>query len=527
MTSGRGWRLRQLLGALFGFSGLIVAAAALAGGLAFDHLTHQRDNLVNRIDPASSLSSQLLADYVDQETGVRGYDLSGQALFLGPYDSGRVAAGDTARRLAGLLPPGSPAGHLLAVVEQRAARWTSEFAVPAIASVSGGRLPVQPSDVSLEQGRNLFDSLRSSIADLQADLAREHQVAQASVVAASDQLLTVMVVALAVIVADGLLVWLSLRRLVVRPLAEVSADTRSVTEGQLTHEVRRAGPAEIAELASDIEAMRRRIFAEVEQVRQAREELEATNTELVRSNEDLERFAYVASHDLQEPLRKVASFCQLLEQRYGGQLDERGEQYIAFAVDGAKRMQNLITDLLAFSRIGRTTEKFVKIDMDDCLDQAVRNLAASIEATEASVRAEGPLPRVDGDRSLLVALLQNLIGNAVKFHGDQPPSVLVGCRPSPDEAQVFLWSVEDHGIGIESRFAERVFVIFQRLHGRDAYPGTGIGLALCRKIVEFHGGRIWLDTDFTGGTRFCFTLPMPPNEEVKDVRHADQSADSP
>jgi light-regulated signal transduction histidine kinase (bacteriophytochrome) len=268
--------------------------------------------------------------------------------------------------------------------------------------------------------------------------------------------------------------------------------------------------------------MRRRIFAEVGTAYDAQVRLAAANTELARSNEDLERFAYVASHDLQEPLRKVASFCQLLEQRYSDQLDDRGRQYIAFAVDGAKRMQVLINDLLAFSRIGRTTERFEEVSLDDCLELARHNLAAAVEATGADVRASTELPTVSGDRSLLVALLQNLIGNAIKFHGDATPEVEVAAQTAEGQ---WLMSVSDNGIGIEPRFAERIFVIFQRLHGREAYTGTGIGLAMCRKIVEFHGGRIWLDTDHRPGTRFFFTLPQIRTEENPDDRDAPEPAD--
>ena len=233
--------------------------------------------------------------------------------------------------------------------------------------------------------------------------------------------------------------------------------------------------------------------------------------DLARSNQDLEQFAYVASHDLQEPLRKVTSFCQLLQQRYAGQLDERADQYIEFAVDGAKRMQVLITDLLIFSRIGRTTEHFEPVSLQACLELAERNLAERIDETGADVEVIGDLPTVNGDRALLISLLQNLVGNAIKFHSEARP--LVRLSASHEDGD-WVMTVEDNGIGIEPRFAEKIFVIFQRLHGRDAYGGTGIGLAICKKIVEFHGGSIWLDVDYHPGARFRFTLPVP-TEEVR------------
>ncbi len=517
--------LRLLLGRLFAISGVIVVAAAAAGGVAFAHLSNERQALLGRIDPANILVSQMLADYVDEETGVRGYALTGQGLFLDPYGQGRASVAQVDDALGRLLPPGSPAGRRLNSVRQRAMAWNNQFALPVVAAISAHNRVYASSQ--LVRGKTLFDSLRSSVTGLQQDLQAERSGAKANLAMASDQLLTVMIVSLAVIVLTGLVIWIYLRRLVLRPLAAVGADARTVTEGDLVHEVGRTGPMEVAELAADIDGMRIRILADVGRAQAAQEQLESTNAELARSNEDLEQFAYVASHDLQEPLRKVASFCQLLEQRYSGQLDERGEQYIAFAVDGAKRMQVLINDLLAFSRIGRTSEHLTEVALTDCLEEAERNVASAIESTGAEIGVDGELPVVLGDRTLLIALLQNLIGNAVKFHGDDPPRVAIGCGPSPDEADRWLLSVADNGIGIEPRFAERIFVIFQRLHGRNDYAGTGIGLAMCRKIVEFHGGHIWLDTAYSRGTRFCFTLPVPAPEESSVEPDTAEPADRP
>jgi light-regulated signal transduction histidine kinase (bacteriophytochrome) len=299
---------------------------------------------------------------------------------------------------------------------------------------------------------------------------------------------------------------------VLGPLDSLGDQTRRVTAGEFDRPIEPVGPPEIMRLAGDTEAMRRRIRAELTAMEDAREllsiqkeELAAQAEELARSNTDLEQFAYVASHDLQEPLRKVTSFCQLLQRRYQGQLDERADQYIDFAVDGAKRMQALINDLLAFSRVGRTTEAFVEVDCDDVLDRALRNLETAVDDVGAEVLRR-PLPTVEGDPSLLTALFQNLVGNALKFRSEAPPRIEIGVEQLDGE---FSFRMADNGIGIDAAYAERVFVIFQRLHAKELYPGTGIGLALCKKIVEFHGGRIWVDTAVGSGTAVCWTLPVP------------------
>jgi light-regulated signal transduction histidine kinase (bacteriophytochrome) len=232
----------------------------------------------------------------------------------------------------------------------------------------------------------------------------------------------------------------------------------------------------------------------------ARADLIRRGEELARSNADLEQFAYVASHDLQEPLRKVSNFCQLLERQYSDGLDERGHQYIGYAVDGARRMQILINDLLDFSRVGRTTEQFAMVDMNSVLADAVSEVEHSFDDP---VRAE-PLPTVWGDYQLLVTLFGNLIGNALKYRSELEPRITV---TADDEDGLASFAVADNGIGIDPQYADRIFVIFQRLHLRDQYGGTGIGLAMCKKIVEFHGGRIWLDTTYQPGARFRFTLP--------------------
>jgi PAS domain S-box-containing protein len=232
-------------------------------------------------------------------------------------------------------------------------------------------------------------------------------------------------------------------------------------------------------------------------------ELRDRAAELERSNADLEQFAYVASHDLSEPLRMVAGFAQLLQKRYEGRLDADADEFIGYTVDGVNRMQALIDDLLAFSRVGRDRE-LGDVDAELVARRALEALSASLAETGADVEI-GDLPTVRGDERELGQLFQNLISNAVKFHGDEPPRVWVTAEAEAGGAE-WRFAVADNGIGIEPRHAERIFKMFQRLHGRDDYPGTGVGLAICKKIVEHHGGRLWVEPNVDGGSVFKFTL---------------------
>ena len=225
--------------------------------------------------------------------------------------------------------------------------------------------------------------------------------------------------------------------------------------------------------------------------------------ELMRSNSDLQQFAYVASHDLQEPLRVITGFTQLLAKRYQGKLDKDADEYIGHSVEGAMRMQRLINDLLLYSRVGTQGKPFAHASCEEVLATALANLRVVMEESEAVVTHE-PLPEVWCDGEQLVQLLQNLIGNGIKYRNSDRPRVHVSCRR---EGSQWLFSVKDNGIGIDSQYAERVFVIFQRLHGRDEYPGSGIGLAICKKIAEHHGGNIWVESELGKGATFYFTMP--------------------
>ncbi len=249
-----------------------------------------------------------------------------------------------------------------------------------------------------------------------------------------------------------------------------------------------------------------------EERRRAEIALEQHARELARSNADLQQFAYVASHDLKEPLRMVASYTQLLARRYKGKLGADADEFIGYAVDGASRMQALIDDLLSYSRIGTRANEPAPVRAGDSLDAALHNLRAAIEQSGAVVTHDA-LPEVAADGSQLVQLFQNLIGNALKFRGREPPRVHVAAERRGDAWEI---SVRDNGIGIASEYRDRVFVIFQRLHTRGEYPGNGIGLSICKKIVERHGGRIWIESADTGGSIVHFTLPVKPMLAYKD-----------
>jgi signal transduction histidine kinase len=224
--------------------------------------------------------------------------------------------------------------------------------------------------------------------------------------------------------------------------------------------------------------------------------------ELRRCNEDLEQFAYVASHDLQEPLRMVASYTELLAERYQGKLDERADKYIHYAVDGAKRMQRLLADLLVYSRVGSQGKPLAPVSAEAVVKGVVDRLAGAIQKANASVRV-GPLPTIQADERQLRQLFQNLIDNALKFQGETPPVVEIGAARLDDGWQFF---VKDNGIGIERSHMDRIFQMFQRLHERGKYGGSGAGLAIAKRILERHGGRIWLESEPGCGATFFFTL---------------------
>ncbi len=491
---------------------LVTTAGAVLGAVAIVRLSDARNTVLDRNGPAVLAQMLLSTALVDQESGVRGYALTGREEFLDPYRGGRAVEREQLVRLADLTTDEDMAAirRTTALVEERASAWRRAYAEAVIENVrasgpSAGETP------SPGVGRRAFDGVREALALQSAALERVRVAGRAHFKDMAD-FLTAAFAAIVVLVAVGIVgALVMLRVTTARPLRRLGRAVRRVARGEFDHRIERGGARDVVELIDDVDSMRKRIVEELSSLREAHEQLDEQARALARSNAELEQFAYVASHDLQEPLRKVASFCQLIEQRYGDQLDERGRQYVDFAVDGAKRMQQLINDLLAFSRVGRGAAEPPIVEGDVVLGQALASLAEAIDESGARIDA-GPLPRVRAEPALLAAVFQNLIGNALKFRADgRAPHVEVAAHRRDGE---WLFTCVDDGIGIEPEYADRIFMIFQRLHPKDAYAGTGIGLAMCRKIVEYHGGRIWLDTDNGDGrTTFRFTLPAIDIEE--------------
>ena len=493
--------LRRAFAAGAGLTALVLLVAIIAGSVSLARLTEARETLLDEIGPAVRANQSLEVALLNQETGIRGYALTRNAEFLAPYRDG-LADEAAALARASRLPPrpagggaGRRGGAGGAGLAQRVRR-----AGDRAASGVGGPGPGDRQDAVRRDPRAAWPTC-TAVLDARA-AGRPGQAQQRRRRAALGRHRIAVVIA-AFLAAAG--VGPAPRR----PRADraLADQVRGVVSGDVHREVRGSGPREIVELGADVDAMRVHISDEVDLLQEVNQRLDEQARDLERSNRDLEQFAYVASHDLQEPLRKVSSFCQLLQRRYGGQLDERADQYIGFAVDGAQRMQRLINDLLAFSRVGRTTPASRR---STCARSRLA-AAAQVETTRAELDGEivvGDLPRVQGDPALLRQLLLNLFGNGLKFHRpDVAPVVRVDARRDGE-----FWEFAVAG----QRHRRRARVRREDLRHLPAaarprgLPGTGIGLALVKKIVEFHGGRVWLDTGPRDepGTVIRFTLPV-------------------
>jgi signal transduction histidine kinase len=491
-----GWSLRRRVGTTFAAVAALLAVMLAAVVISLVSFLRKGNEVIYRWQPAAATSQNLLGDLVNQETGVRGYMLSRRIEFLQPYHEYRTKQIADTATLRGLLRDHPDLLGDLDRFTSATADWQQQTAEPLIAAVRAGSPPATGRiDTGADKAR--FDRVRAAAGTLMADVNQVTHAATGYRRTAAIVLVVALGITGAVIVATAATFWRGLQFWVLHPVNQLAYETREVAEGDPRRAIAPFGPPEFVDLGADVESMRRRIVDQLARAERAGEELR-------RSNADLEQFAYVASHDLSEPLRKVSNFCQMLERQYGDQLDDKARQYIGYAVDGAKRMQSLIHDLLTLSRVGRDRDRFTAVDTGAALAHALSNLDAEIARSGAGI-GHSDLPTVWGDEPLLVSLFENLVGNAIKYRAEEAPLVVVTAVADRSTA-TWSFAVKDNGIGIDAQYAERVFAIFQRLHLREQYAGTGIGLAMCRRIVEFHGGRIWLDTSEPSGATFRFTL---------------------
>ncbi|WP_329009153.1 sensor histidine kinase [Streptomyces sp. NBC_01601] len=504
------WTTRRWLrlGVTIAMSVLVLLGAT--GAWVLDRTASISDSLVDVRSPALTTSIRLESALLNQETGIRGYGLTGSTDFLQPYRRGLSQQKSYTRSLTRLLDGNAARLRDLKEVEDLIGRWQAQIARPVASSPPGKSSPLATENAS--KGKVTFDAVRTAMT-VQQDRLRADRVSARAELSSTMRLRNWIFTAIAaVIVALAVIVSEALRRGITEPLERIGADARTIAEGEFGHPITPTGPADLRQLGGEIESMRRRLVRELQFAEEARLRLDAQSADLKRSNAELEQFAYVASHDLQEPLRKVSSFTQLLQRRYGGQLDDRADQYIDFAVDGANRMQTLINDLLDFSRVGRVHHAHQSVDLNTVMKRTLTAISVSIEESGAVITRD-ELPTLFADSTQMGMLWQNLIGNAIKFRRPgETPAVHISAEPDGD---FWRFAVTDNGIGIAAEYAEQVFVIFQRLHTKDRYQGSGIGLAMCKKIVEFHGGTIFVDLEHTGGARIVFTLANRPPEPGK------------
>lgn len=501
--------LRRRTALLFLVAGLVIGTLALLMALSLARLDMATKERVDRLGPALLESEVLARSYSDQEAGLRGYLVAGRDDFLEPYVAGRAAERRSLSRLRTLLAGRPDLLARVAAVRDEARAWHDTVAQPAITRTRrDGASAMSVADV--EVGKVRFERVRDRLAELQAPLRTAQEEAGASLTAYQDRLAGILVAGLLGLVVVAVIAWQALRRWVVEPLRDLGSEVDRVETGDLSRQMSvAAAPKEIMELTSQVERMRVRIlheYALAEDARAeamaARSQLEVQAEDLRRSNAELEQFAHVVSHDLQEPLHSLAGFLELLSEESGASLDDTGQLYLQRAQSGVDRVRQLLRDLLEYARVTTHGQPFGQVDMQRVVDEVLAELDDELHETGAVVTATD-LPTVKGDAFQLTQLMRNLLENAIKFRSESPPSVVVTADRGEGE---WLFSVGDNGIGIDPRYAIHVFTIFQRLHGRDEFAGTGVGLAISKKIVERHQGRIWVESKPEGGATFFFTL---------------------
>jgi signal transduction histidine kinase len=465
--------------------GGVSAAAALllfVAGLSYWRLARNaedREWVVHTYQVMGQLDG-ILQGMTDAETGERGYILTGENSYLAPYQRGLTEVRDNiaaVRRLTSDNPEQQRSlDSLEPVIAERLRELHERIQVRRDTGLAAGAAAVREG-----AGKEYMNQVRASLGGMKTEEERLLALRSTELDASSEKTRT------ALVFGESLgLFFLAIAGLVVH--------------SEMRH--RRQAEDDVRQLNADLER----------KVADRTAELAERAKDLERSNMELQQFAYVASHDLQEPLRTIASFTQLLAKRYGDKLDDKAREFIAFAVDGSKRMQTLINDLLTFSRVGTQGRRLVSVSTDAVLDAVLKNLNRGIEESRAIITRD-PLPIVLADELQLSQILQNLIGNAIKFRRNQAATVHIGAERTATGWNI---SVRDNGIGVAPEHSERIFVIFQRLHTKTQYPGTGIGLAICKKIAERHGGRIWLEPTPGGGSTFTFSIADGGSYESKE-----------
>jgi signal transduction histidine kinase len=488
---------------------LVLILLFAMGGILYARITQlagQTEEIVSQDQPAfRSVADLSTAVYAAEQSANRFLASPpgpGRSKWLNPYYTARAAIDLDLTRLEEWAAEPTHA-EIRATLHDLEARLHARWAAldTEIAAAGAGQPIVDSTDNSVA-----IAGIESASDRFRGDLGAHVKTDAVEAAAVAQQTLTLIIglfiIAIVVTVIAGFLI----ARSIARPLAGLTSAANRIAAGEMIDPPALQRRDEIGVLSTALARMVRSLRALAEKERGLRvdvAEYQRVQTELQRSNAELEQFAYVASHDLQEPLRMVGSYTGLLKRRYQGKLDGEADEFIAYAIDGVTRMQALINDLLTYSRAGRGDRPLEEIDAGQALGRALDNLQTAI-ADKQAVVSHGTMPRVTANTVQLTQLFQNLIGNALKFCKDRRPEIRVAAQRSGPE---WVFSVQDNGIGIDPQYRDRIFLIFQRLHKREEYPGTGIGLAICKKIVEQQGGRIWVESEPGKGSTFKFTLP--------------------